>query len=184
MRSKIHRAILLLLFVVQLAFPVGMIVRMEMINSGGELVKFEVEMVDPYDSFRGRYMSISIKSVKSLLLSASRFEMNQRVYARLSLDENGFGQIGDTLTERPENGLYIAGRAEKRAGKLFLKLPVTRYYMNEKYAPVAGKILEDIADGYREGKVYITVRVRRGRAVIQGMYISGVEIDELVRQEL
>jgi len=57
-------------------------------------------------------------------------------------------------------------------------LPIDRYYMNEKLAPEAETLVQQVGS---DKEAYVTVRVKNGGMVISGLFIDGVAIEEIIR---
>lgn len=152
-----------LMIIAQLFVPINMMVqRFDTLKTGTEY-KFKVWPVDPYDAFRGRYVSINVDT--------SNLYRNN--YAVIKVGKDGFAEIEITTKERPKSGDYIKVKSKYSR----LQLPFDRYYMDEKQAPKA-----EIAYRERATKdAYIKVKVKNGNAVIEGLYIDNQRIEDYVK---
>ena len=56
-----------------------------------------------------------------------------------------------------------------------------RYYMNEAAAPMAEDKYVEASRRNAEARAWLNVRVKDGTAVIEGLVIDGVPIEELIR---
>jgi len=124
------------------------------ILSTGEVYKIKVTGYDPYDPFRGRYVSIRPE------LPAIRRPVR---CVRLSKDEDGF--VYDTSNSTDTNA----------AGYVKI-LKIERYYMNEGKAPLVDRALSRW-DGQDE-LVYVVIKVKNGSYAIEGLYINGIPAED------
>jgi len=185
------RRVIFILFIfvvlIQIGFLFFMIRKRDNTLTHGMEFQFKIAPVDPYDPVRGRYIALSVAARQVIVPDPDEYYRNQKVYAILDIDDQGFAKIAGLHTERPmyESFLktkisYVLGNYPSQAGTVFLDLPFRRYYMEEFEAPRAEK-------AYREKQkdknihMYITVRVKNGFGVIEGLYIDGVHIREYMK---
>jgi uncharacterized membrane-anchored protein len=177
---------MLVLALAQLGVPVSMIARREATLRDGRVFRFKTQPVDPYDAFRGRYVTVRAAENAGLMREGEACEPRQKVYAVLDEDEDGFARIKEIATERPEGNDYIAVRASGGrvavGGKVHVRWPFGRYYMNEELAPRAEHVYREHS---RRGKqdAYIAVRVRSGFAVLEELYVGGKAIADFLADE-
>jgi hypothetical protein len=109
--------------------------------------------------------------------------MNQKVYAQLAEDEQGFARIVNVTANRPSGEAYVQCRVNSLTDSLvFLQFPFDRYYMDEQAAPAAEAAYRE--HSRREVRdVYVTVRVKDGDAVLEELYIEGMPIREFLRRK-
>lgn len=169
--------------VLQLCAPLSMIAKRELVLQGGDVVRIRTAPVDPYDAFRGRYVALRLElgSVKNPVnLTLTR---HQRVYVPFGTNEQGFAEFGDVELTRPVDGVYLATRVQSwdsRKKIVNVEIPFDRYYLNEKDAPEA----EAAYRGHSRGETrdaYVDVRVLRGYAVIEELYVGGKPVLQFVR---
>ena len=151
---------LVLMIIAQIGVPVSMMInKFDTLNTGTEY-KFKVEPVDPYDAFRGRYVAIRVNA-------KSTITQDGILYAEISVDKDGFATIEKSSKEKPQNADYIN-----------LQLPFERYYMDEKLAPKAETVYRERA----RKDAYIKVKVKNGNAVIEGLYIDNMKIEDYLKE--
>ena len=169
---------------VQLAVPAGMIVRREITLKEGKAYKFHTAPVDPYDAFRGRYVALSLEPNSVAVPANSNFEYRSKVYVTLEEGPDGFARFTGATIEPPVGRDYIKADSwgSYPAGKLTLRLPFDRFYMEESAAPKAEKAYREHS---RRGQqdAYVTIRVRNGFAVLENLYVAGKPITEFVREQ-
>jgi len=171
-----------ILALVQIAVPVSMIIEREMVLRYGRTLKFRTAPVDPFDALRGRYVWLGFESNSVSGPGASGFADGQRVYALVEEDADGFARFTRLSARRPEGDAYVQVRVSyTHQGKTFLDLPFDRYYLEEDLAPAA-------EEAYRAHRArgshdaYVTVRVWKGRAVLEELYVGGKPILEFLKQ--
>lgn len=152
-------------FILQLFVPLYTIWEKYDVLRTGEEVKIKVEPLDPYDAFRGRYVSLWYD------IDLDYYERQGR-YGILETGEDGFSVVKRVSRERPENGLYLTGKDDD-----YFNIPLDRYYMEETLAP---KAEEAMSDGV---EAYITVRIKGDKSVISGLYVEGMLIEEYLKKQ-
>ena len=170
MSKKYKLYALIAVIAVQLAVPIGMIANKYVILSTGKEFKFKVMPIDPYDPFRGRYVSLYVQ-----LDEISWDDRYTGRYGLISTDNEGFAYISQITKDKPNTGEYIKSDSPKR-----FNIPIDRYYMDEKLAPQA-EIITRTASREKEKDAYVTVRVKNGALVVSGLYIDGVSIEDIIR---
>lgn len=166
----------------QIVTPLSMIAKRESVLKNGEQFKFKTAPVDPYDAFRGRYVALRIEEdyvpeVKELSLSSGK-----AVYALIDVDNQGFAKFTTVVTSRPRGKSYIQTKVRYISGnKVYLDLPIDRYYMQEKAAAAAERVYGQHTRGDKQD-AYVTVRVKDGFAVIEGLFVGGQKIEDAVRK--
>ncbi|MFY9657678.1 MAG: GDYXXLXY domain-containing protein [Methylocystis sp.] len=177
MISKARLWLFAAMALLQLAVPAGMILSRERTLAQGEAFKFRTAPVDPYDAFRGRYVSLRIENAEAAWPQAKAPAYGQTVYARIETGDDGFARFGLASLSRPKGKPYLtvqAGVANEKGG-INLQLPFDRFYMKETKAPAAEK-------AYREHNrrgaqdAYVVLRVRDGDGVIENLFVGGKPI--------
>ena len=162
--KKLITPALIALIIIQLFVPVSKIINKYDILKTGEEFKFKVSPVDPYDAFRGRYVSITYRQGVT----------GYGKYAAIVTDADGFAHIDSISDEKPFFGAYVKNNNKHS----WFLLPIDRYYMDEKLAPKA----ETLTRRREPGKeTYVTVRIKNGGLVISGFYIDGIAIEDIIR---
>ena len=179
MTSKARLWLFAVMALLQLAVPAGMILSRERTLAQGEAFKFRTAPVDPYDAFRGRYVSLRIENAEAAWPQAKAPTYGQTVYATIETGADGFARFGAASLSRPKDKPYLkvqAGVATDKGG-ITLQLPFDRFYMEETKAPAAEQ-------AYREHNrrgaqdAYVVLRVRDGAGVIENLFVGGKPIAE------
>ncbi len=180
-----HRKILLygvaaFTMLAQLATPAYMIVNRELTLAKGNVYKFKTAPVDPYNPFSGRYVALDLEADQMKLRNAASFRRNEKVYAKIAVDDKGFAYFSDLGRESFEDADYMRVKiryAHLNDNEIRLDLPLDRFYMDEFEAPQAERAYWRNSRS-EERNAYVSVRVRNGNAVIEDLYIQGKPVRE------
>lgn len=187
---KIPIAVLFALMVaVQLAVPFSMIYQHERVVLDGTPFKFKAALVDPYDPFRGKYVTLNFEensfrmdTLQTWLHKDGHYKKNG--YITLTKDEEGFATIKN-LSEQPpkDDNHYI--KVEFSVTSIgdsidvFVYYPFSRFYMEENAAPKAETIYNEAVRDTSKS-VHALVMVKQGKAVISDVFINDVSFRQLV----
>lgn len=196
MRNKkwILLAFFLLSVAAGVAYPVVKILRYDFPMTPPAVYRFEAGIVDPYDPFRGRYVTLSPLPTEVVLHEEKDFDYGDDAYAVLSADARGIAQVVD-LVAKPQ-----AGKDVVRVGNVYwprrmrdsddnetgafgyrISLPFTRFYMNEKLAPEAERVVAEAARR-NDGACVIVVNIYKdGNYSIKDLEIEGMPIREYIK---
>ena len=169
--KKYLLGLLILTILIQLFVPAYFVFeKYDTLKTGVEY-KFEVSLYDPYDAFRGRYVSIQTVTQRNLYErydSSALFQGSK--YGLISVAEDGFAFIKSVTDVKPKTGDYV-----KSASSNYFNMPVESYYTDEDIAP---QLEQFLLYNRKEVKAYIILRVKDGNAVIQGLYVDGMRIED------
>ena len=183
MKNRLIIGLFLAIACIQIITPLSMILKREFVLKNGTQFKFKTAPVDPYDAFRGRYVALRIEEDSVLVIKGPKLINGQVVYALIDVDSQGFAKFTTVATRRPYGKAYIRTKVRYIAGnKVYLDLPIDRYYMEENAAPAAEIIYRRNAQRGKKD-AYVVVRVKEGFAVIENLFIQGQRIEDAVRQE-
>ena len=184
MRKELLVGLFSSLILVQIASPLSMIVKRESVLKNGAPFRFKTAPVDPYDAFRGRYVALRVEANKVIKPQGVDPRHGQKVYAQIAVDENGFAKISQITTQKPQGSTFLKAKVSYLSGnEVFLNLPIDRYYMEEKAAPRAEQIYRKHS-GRDKQDAYVVVRIKDGLTVIEGLYIGGQRIEEVLKQKI
>jgi uncharacterized membrane-anchored protein len=171
------------LALIQLLVPGSMIVKREIVLKEGAVFKFKVAPVDPYDAFRGRYVALRAEENSVAVSPEVKVSYGQAVYVPLAVDGEGFARLAGISLVRPLGQAYLRAKVSSRRydNKVYLKLPIDRYYMEEWAAPQAENIYRQHASVADRKDSYIVVRIKDGLAVVENLYVGGLKIEEAVK---
>jgi len=177
-----------ILILAQLAVPISMIQKRELTLKKGKVFRFKTEPVDPYDAFRGRYVAVNAFGARNVPVKDGRtYRRGQRVYVLLSTNDAGFASFAGVSVEPPEHEDYISMKVwyhhRNQTNTLAVTVPFDRYYMNEKLAPEAERVYREHSRRGKKQDAHMTVRVRRGFAVLEELYVADVPIVDFVKKQ-
>ncbi|MEM6841874.1 MAG: GDYXXLXY domain-containing protein [Bacteroidota bacterium] len=184
LNKKIILILFILLALIQLYVPAKMILSREEVIASGSEYKFKTAPVDPYDPFRGRYITLNFQEIKVPVADLSDWKEGDDVYAVLGTDEEGFAIFTEALKSPPDADQdYLATQVEYMVENeekgLLLILPFNRYYMEEFKAPAAEQAYRDAGNSTGR-EAYALVMIKEGEAVLKDVLIDGVPIREYV----
>lgn len=186
MTNKLIIRLFLCLALIQLLVPLSMIAKREIVLGNGARFKFKVAPVDPYDAFRGRYVALSIDKNYVPATAGIKVEHGQTVFALIGIDGQGFAELSGIAINRPVGKPYITTKVASyfyQKDKIYLDLPINRYYMEEKSAPLAERIYQRHSQRNKRD-AFVVVRVKGGIVVIENLYVGGQKIEDMVKQEM
>ncbi len=168
---------------IQITTPLSMIIRRESVLKNGGQFKFKAAPVDPYDAFRGRYVALRLEDNYVPAVKEIKLNRGRTVYALIAVDNQGFAGFTAAAAARPPDKPYIQTKVLYVSGdKVYLDLPIDRYYMEETAASAAERMYQKHAQrGARDA--YVVVRIKDGFAVIESLYVGGQRIEDALRQE-
>ena len=167
----------------QIASPVSMIVKRESTLRHGIPFRFKTAPVDPYDAFRGRYVALRMEANQVIRPQGMALRRGQRVYAHLAVDEQGFANMAQITTRKPQGAAFLTAKVAYLEGDhVSLDLPMDRYYMEETVAPRAEQVYRTHS-GRDKQDAYVIVRIQDGFAVIEGLYVGGQRIEDVLQQK-
>ena len=182
MSLRIGSVLFALTCVAQLAYPAGMIVGHELVLRVGTPVRVRCEAVDPSDVLRGRYLRLRLEPFTIPVEQPEQYDGSPAVYALLETDPAGFARLGGVRQRAPESGLYVRAEVQSvnaETREVTVGLPFDRYYIGEYDAPRAENAYRS---GVGKGDAFVVLRVRRGRAAIEDLFISGRPLAELLSE--
>ncbi|MBC7826463.1 MAG: GDYXXLXY domain-containing protein [Chitinophagaceae bacterium] len=174
-----------LLAIIQWVVPGKIIWEKDEVLKKGESFKFKTEPVDPSHPFKGKYITLNFAENSFTDTINRNLAGNESVYVILGRDARGFAIIKDLSTRQPQNNNYVKATVyyasrEKDSITVHIRYPFDEFYMDEYKAPKAETI-------YREptrdssATTYALVKIRKGQAVIQNVFINDIPIGELTR---
>jgi uncharacterized membrane-anchored protein len=187
MSAPVKIAILVVLCLAQLAAAGSSIVKYETTLRSGALYRIRSIPIDPADAFRGRYVAVSPSITIPAPIDAEterlllRIQSGERGYVVLATDDEGFARVaqGDDLAIASAWPQWTATAQDATRTGYTINFSFDRYYMNEQAAPEAENQFRAAARRNSASRAWLTVRVRNGAGVIEGLFVDGVPIEQL-----
>lgn len=189
-KKTIILVLYLLAVVAGVYYPVSKIISFEFPSSAPAVFRFPVMLYDPYDPFRGRYVQLRVES-QQLVVPVERDFKDQTAYAVLEHDENGFAVVVDLVTA-PQPG-KTAIRVEifrqyfqedQQKYNYIISFPFDRFYMNEKLAPEAERIVAEALQRDGEGCVIVVKVYANGNSMIADLLIGDRPIHDILKEKM
>lgn len=174
--------------VAQWLVPLAGVWRQERVIARGTLVRIECVAPDPYDPLRGRYLAVQPAGSRVPKPEGMVGRDAVPVWAALVAGEDGLSRI-ESLSLEPVSGPTVIRLVAKWPHRedasapetVFVEWPFERFYLNERLAPDADKL---VAERFRGGKTTVAeLRLLDGRAVLTDILLDGVSVRELVKQQ-
>ena len=168
--------VFLLVALAQLAVPASLIWKREQTLRHGTVWKFRTAPVDPVDAFRGRYVALQFEIETVPILPPDNASSGQTVFVTFRQAADGIADIDQVSTMPPARDDYIEA---KLAGKT-IALPFDKYWVTERDAPAAETAYRDLSQRDKRS-AFVTVRVFRGDAGIEQLYLDGQPLGDYLR---
>jgi uncharacterized membrane-anchored protein len=132
--------------------------------------------VDPVDAFRGRYVALEFEAEAQTISPPPNLGYDAKVFVTLRLNAEGFAEFDQVLASRPAVDDFI----EAQLRGITVSLPFDKYWVTERDAPAAEAAYR--AQSRRDKQnAFCTVRVFRGDAALEQLYLDGQPLGEYLR---
>ncbi|MGC8743437.1 MAG: GDYXXLXY domain-containing protein [Verrucomicrobiia bacterium] len=158
------------------------IARYEIILKTGEPYKVRTAPVDPHDFFRGKYLALRYDNTTAPVKNGDNIQSGSRAYVSLSKDKDGFAIFTELSSKPPKDRDYL--RVDAASGNRF-NLPYNRFYMEESISQAVEELYFKYSQrgNWLNSNNYALLRVKGGRAVIEDLYINGIQMRKLVESD-
>lgn len=166
------------------AVPVCMIARYEHVLTEGKIYRFKLKPYDPYDAIRGRYIRLAFEN--DTVSTADEYEYGDVAYVTIE-NKKGMAELKNIYRQPPGGNNYVKVEAGyndhsrlngKERHPQDVKFPFDRYFVNEN---IAGKVEEAARKALNTKDCFAEVAVYDGKAVVKGVFIGNVPIEQYVR---
>ena len=168
--------VFVLVALTQLAVPGSLIWKREHTLREGYVWKFRTAPVDPVDVFRGRYVALRFDAETQEISPPANASSGDTVFVTLKQNAEGFAEIDQVAATKPDSDDFIEAQL---FGKI-VSLPFDKYWLTERDAPAAETAYQNLS---RRGNqnAYVTVRVFRGDAAIDQLYLDNQPLADYLR---
>jgi len=175
-------------------FPYSLISGQQKILKQGVLWRFRPMPVDPYDAFRGKYITLSYNArmpyPKAFATDSTLDPYSTTFYVSLESDSAGYAYF-DQLHLTPPNRSHFPTRITSQydsTARISIPENIRRYYLPEDMAPLAEERYRTLSRQNRlqpdSAVVYLDVRVWDGKVAIEELYMEGQPIKEYLKLSL
>lgn len=158
---------------------------LESVLTTGERHLFRAAPVDPVDYFSGRYVAINLQDVEFATDENFResHHYDEKYWIAIERGEDGFSRFAAIVDENHPGAKVMARAWPTDKNKVRVDPPFSRFYMNEKLAPLAEAAYNRSArrDGPRDA--WVAVRIKDGMGVIEELYVNGKPVAEALKDE-
>lgn len=186
--EKTKKIIFLVYAALIVLIPIYIIGSSENTLSNGKAYKFRMEGRDPFDFWRGDFITINVQT-DNIPTKNKDWKQGDKVYLKIDVDDEGYAYFSEALKEAPSKGDYLVssvgssfnsglisirfGSTEPRSGSVDVKMPnhMGKYFINEEYSKKGEDVLEDAR---HQGVV--VVRVLNGNCRIEDVLVDGTPI--------
>ena len=177
MNKQIKWMVFAVMALVQLAVPGYLVLRHEDTFATGKIHRFETAPVDPYDPFSGRYVTLNLKTGRSVA-GTGTFRRGEQVFAVLQINPQGFSEIVSVQRNPPLGKDYFTTTVGAYGQ---LEIPFTRFYMEESLAPRAEEAYRKMS---RVGNksCWIEVKIKNGRSMLTNLYLDEQPVHEYLKK--
>jgi uncharacterized membrane-anchored protein len=186
--KKILFFVFIVACIIQLAVPAKMIMDKENVMSEGHEYKFRTAPVDPYDPFRGKYITLSFDANRYVGAGRdSNYFEGDDVNVLLGTDSAGFAIIAGLSKKVPDgeniNVDYVKAKVRYAYNKeVTIDYPFQRFYMDENKAASAESNYRNANRQNTTQEVYALVYVKEGEAALKDVVVNGVSIQVIASQ--
>lgn len=161
----------------QLAVPGSLIWKREHTLRQGHIWKFRTAPVDPVDVFRGRYVALHFEVETQEISPPPNSGYSDKVFVTLKANAEGFAEIDQVFVTKPAGDDFVEAQL---SGKT-VTLPFDKYWVSERDAPAAELAYQSLS---RRGNqnAYVSVRVFRGDAAIEQLYLDNQPLGDYLRR--
>jgi uncharacterized membrane-anchored protein len=162
----------------QLAVPGSLIWKRENTLRQGSVWKFRTAPVDPVDAFRGRYVALHFDAEIQEISPPADASSGDAVFVTLKQNAEGFAEIDQVSSTKPDRDDFLA--AQLYGNKI--TLPFDKYWVTERDAPAAEIAYQNLS---RHGNqnAYVSVRIFRGDAAIEQLYLDNQPLGDYLRAQ-
>ena len=185
MRKDIKVILTVCYLLLLIAVPSFTIYKNNQVLTEGEVFRFKVMPIDPYDPFRGAYVTLRYEQRRVSVFNRKEMKDEQEVFLVLGKNEEGFVVIKDAVIDEPKSGAYLKTdlryrypKSEQDSVTLNIQFPFDRYYLGEEDAKLAEMNVRGLS---REGLVYVDVSISNGVGGIQELYFDGIPVKQYLK---
>jgi uncharacterized membrane-anchored protein len=167
--------VFVLVALAQLAVPASLIWKREQTLRLGSVWKFRTAPVDPVDAFRGRYVALEFEAETQQILPPADVASDKPVFVTLRQNA-GFAEIDQVFATPPAGEDFIEARLNGKT----VSLPFDKYWLSERDAPAAEAAYR-FQSRLEKRNAFVTVRVFRGDAALEQLYLDNLPLGDYLR---
>ncbi|MEM1322825.1 MAG: GDYXXLXY domain-containing protein [Bacteroidota bacterium] len=176
------------LMITYIAYPLSLIQGYVNVAEQGQAFRLRPRPVDPFDNFRGSYVTLSYDNFLDYPSADQQFHLDKVIYLQLNQEADGFAQFSTPTAEPPGHSSYFRTRITQLSENgLRFQIPdnLQRYYLPADMALLAERAYRELARrNAPPNSIYIDIRVKDGQIVIEELFLEELPIKTYLRQKL
>ena len=166
----------------QLLFIYRIVHNYNVLLNKGETYLFQLQMNDPSDVFRGKYLQLRFKNNTYLKTDSLQLKPGQTLWVKIIKDAHGFTKIERVYYVKPKNlkGVIKAKTGYMRPSgngqEIKIVFPFRKYYLNENRTRELESLPRPSVSNDKDN--YVGVKVWNGKAVIEYLVLNGKQIGD------
>ncbi|MDR1285232.1 MAG: GDYXXLXY domain-containing protein [Campylobacteraceae bacterium] len=167
------------LCVMQLIAVIYMVAKYESVLLFGDVIILKAEPIDPYDPFRGRYITLNFEQRRINI--NKHFNETSDFFITFN-NEGKFAIIDDIFDVPPQDErpyLKVKGYVYVD-GEISITYPFNRFYMQEDLAQYVDMRQWNF---FNNNEVSVKIRVLNGKGVIENVVVGNVSISEFIKNQ-
>ena len=174
-KMKYYLVAFLLVAFAQLWFPSSMIIKYRRILEYGNLVKMKLELRDPVNPFKGKYLRLNFK--ENNFKVKDKWQRNEKVYVNYHLDADGYLKV-DSLTKEKIKGVNaIKVKVEYYndfSHRVVVKYPFDKYFLEESKALPTEQKIRSYLLRHKDSDAYAEISILGESATIRDIKIDSI----------
>ncbi len=165
---------------VLLGVPIFLVVKSESVLENGIQHKIRLRAYDPFDPFRGKYLSLNYENT---IPCDEILERGDVCYVTLKKGEDGFSTFDYMHSEKPEGEDYIESRVDWLViGTGSFKTDnISKYFINEHKASRAETVLIEYSQDCPDD-IYVAIRVLDGEVRLEDIFVEETPLLDFLDQ--
>ncbi|NLR90131.1 GDYXXLXY domain-containing protein [Flammeovirga agarivorans] len=183
-KKLIFIALFFIVAIIQLYVPATFILQNEEVLEVGTMYKFRTAAIDPYDPFRGKYITLWYEENRIAVENTKDWGVGQTVYILLDKDESDFVRYDGITKEIPSGNVdYLQTSINyipyNDAQYVEFVIPFTRFYLEESKA-------KEAENAYNEAAIdstlitYAKIKIKDGKGVLEDVIINESSVKDII----
>jgi uncharacterized membrane-anchored protein len=189
MNNKITFALFAVMLLAQWLVPSKLIYDSEKTSALGTTFKFRIRPVDPYDPFRGKYITLNFEDDQAVRDTLEDFVNDQSAFVLVEEDSMGIAKVKNVSNTIFLDGNYFEATVNysTRLGgdslqSVSLNFPFNKFFLEETVAPEAEVAYSETRNDTIPA--FALVSILDGKAVLRDVIIRDSSIADVVKERL
>ncbi len=181
--------LVVLMLAAQWLVPAKLIYDSEKTNAEGTSFKFKIRPVDPYDPFRGKYITLNFEDARVLRDTLETFSNGQSAFVLVEEDSLGLARVKSVSSYAFAESNYFESTVlwqsriqDDSLQNIELDFPFKKFFLEETLAPQAEHTYSETRNDTIPA--YALVSVMNGKAVLRDVIIRDSSIADVARARI